>query len=268
MLGNRKAQHSFAQIPDVKMARSSFDRSFAVKDAFDFDYLIPIFVDEVIPGDTFNVTLHSFARLATQVVPVMDNMYMDYFFFFVPNRLVYDKWERLCGAQIPDPDSTTDFIMPKMTAPASTGFTVGSLFDKLGLPTGAASCVVNNTLPIRCYNKIWTDWFKDQWLQDGVVLDIDEGPDSPGDYSLLKRGKRHDYFTSCLPEPQKGPAVTIPLSGGSAPVKGLGINTHVFPTALVGGYDSAGDTVSYTAARLADSTTNNILYVEQNPANS
>lgn len=211
MLGNRYSQHSFAQVPQVNMARSSFDRSSTIKDTFDFDYLVPIFVDEVIPGDTMNLTVQSFGRLATQKVPIMDNLYIDYFFFFVPNRLTWDNWERFNGAQ-DDPGDTTDYLIPTITLSTGTGAQVGSIYDKFGIPTEIDNLEIN-ALPLRAYNLIWNQWFRDQNLQNSVVVNKDDGPDLDTEYTLLKRGKRHDYFTSCLPWPQKGPAVGVDMVG-------------------------------------------------------
>lgn len=210
-LGNRHSQHSFAQIPNVNMARSKFNRSFAVKDTFDFDYLVPILVDEVLPGDTINLNVKSFARLATQVVPLLDNMYLDYFFFFVPNRLVWQNWERFNGAQ-DDPTDSTDYLIPTINFTSNPS--VGSISDKFGIPTGVSlSFAPVTALPYRAYNLIWNEWFRDQNLQNSVTVPKDDGPDNITNYTLLKRAKKHDYFTSCLPWPQKGDPADVLLTG-------------------------------------------------------
>ena len=175
-LGNRNSQHSFAQIPQVNMARSRFDRSHAVKDTIDFDELIPIMVDEIIPGDTINLNVKAFARLATQVVPLMDNMYLDFFFFFVPNRLVWNNWEKFCGAQT-DPGDSTDFLVPTITINTGAGFLNGSIYDHMGIPTQVDDITIN-ALPLRAYNLIYNEWFRDQNLIDSLDVPKTDGPRS------------------------------------------------------------------------------------------
>lgn len=208
----RISNYVFSRVPSVIRPRSKFDKGRTYKTTFDAGYLIPFFVEDILPGDTMQLNLTAFARMATLIVPYMDNVWMDFQFFFCPNRLVWENWQRFCGEQ-DNPDDSTDYLVPQVTVTP----TVGSLWDYFGLPVGK-QMTVDSLLP-RMYNLIWNEWYRDENLQDSADLQVDDGPDAAIIYKLRKRGKRKsDAFTSALPWPQKGPGVELSLATSFAPV--------------------------------------------------
>lgn len=225
-------KHQFSGVPSANIQRSVFDRSCGYKTTFDAGYLIPVYVDEALPGDSFKLKATMFARMLTPQKPIMDNVFLRTYFFSVPMRLVWNNFQRFMGERDPDPDSSIDYTIPQMVAPVTTGYAIGSLSDYLTIPTGIAE-LSHSSLWHRCYNLIWNSWFRDQNIQDSVTVDMDDGPDDPDDYVLKRVNKRHDYFTSALPWPQKGDAVTIDL-GGTAPVVGTGEALYVTDGSEIG----------------------------------
>lgn len=265
-MANRNAVSRFAQVPRAEIRRARFKRDFANITTMNEGDLVPLYVDEVLPGDTISCQLNGLIRMATPLYPVMDNCYLDTYAFFVPCRLLWDHWENLMGQN----DSSywaekTEYSVPQTTAP-SKGWEVGTIADYMGIPTGVTGISINS-MPFRAYVRIWNEWFRDENLQQPVVQDTDDKSTtgSNGETNLeqnyiydaqaggkpLKVAKYHDYFTSCLPEPQKGEASAIPIElGGWAPVQTrnqAAISGTQAPTWM---YDTNGTPVSGKATNV------------------
>ena len=229
-LGARRSNHTFADVEGPKVPRSQFNLSHGYKTAFNSGYLVPFFVDMAYPGDTFNLKANCFARLSTPIVPFMDNLYLDTFFFAVPIRLVWTNFQKFMGEQA-NPGDSTAYTVPVCQSPAN-GYAVGTLQDYMGIPTvgqvASGKKLTHNNLAPRAYNLIWNEWFRDENMQNSVTVDKGDSADTYSNYVLLKRGKRKDYFTGALTAPQKATAVSLPL-GTSAPIVGDG-NASNWPT--------------------------------------
>lgn len=238
-------KNRFSEVPTANIRRSSFDRSHGYKTTFNMDYLIPFFVDEVLPGDTFSLSETHLCRLTTLVQPIMDNILLTTQFFFVPNRLLWDNWEDfITGGDEPvawtETNPANELFVPQVTSPSTDGYKEQSIYDYFGLPTKVPG-YKHQVLPLRAYNLIFNEYYRDENLQESLpvwtgdsdpLVDPDTGEESqesdaiPYEYKLMRRNKRYDYFTSALPGLQKGPAVGIGITGGDSgrlPVHGLSL---------------------------------------------
>ena len=262
--------HRFSDAPAMYMKRTKFDRSHVYKTTFNSGKLIPVFIDEVLPGDTTRMSVNYFARLATPIKPIMDNIYLDWFFFFVPNRLVWEHWQNFCFEQ-EDPDDSTDYVIPTIYSHSSDkNLLIGSLWDYFGLPINTTKNISGiNALPFRAVYLIWNEWFRDENLQKSVkiqkgdaneIFDSSRFSDQPSwvldahgqisaGYACPPRGKRHDYFTSALPWTQKGPGVSIGLAGTADVVLSSNSNPILFSG---GGGNSAFKDMPVYSAKIGD----------------
>lgn len=259
--------HAFNVVPRAEIPRSVFDRSHNIKMTMDEGYLYPFFIEDMVPGDTVKLSATLFGRMATPIWPVMDNLFLDVFWFSASERILWTNFKKMMGEQ-DNPADSTSYIFPVVTSPAN-GFARYGLADYFGIPpqhsasTGGATLSVR-AAPFRFYNRVFADWFRDENLQNSPTINTGNGPDAESDYPLRRRGKRKDYFTGSLPWPQKGTAVVLPL-GTSAPVS---LSTTNFNSGLIRkGIDhsliaGANSTLSRTGTTgvLIDGVPNNLVY--------
>lgn len=228
---SRNAETRFALNPtNLDISRSKFNRNHSFKTSFNVGDVVPFYVDEVLPGDTFQLKTSLVARMQTLITPMMDNIYLDTYFFFVPNRLTWNHWKEFNGENTQSAwYPSVEYSVPQLTAPATDGWSIGTLADYFGIPTGVPNLSVN-ALPFRAYALIMNEWFRDENLSDPLSVPVDDATVvgvNTGNYITdvakgglpFKAAKYHDYFTSCLPAPQKGPDVLIPGgTGANVPV--------------------------------------------------
>ncbi len=221
MVQVRRGQTQQYRGPDAKIGRSQFNRSHGLKTTFNASYLIPILVDEVLPGDTFTMKLHGFCRIFSPLdAPVMDNVELETSFWYCPARILWDNWEYFMGAHDAAGAQDTTYTIPNIqdgatsNADPSGGTGIGSLLAYMGIPDDATTTANDiNSLPFRMYNKVYDEWFRDQNLTAMITHETGNGPDAYANLNLLKTNKKHEYFTSCLPYLQKGTAQTVALTG-------------------------------------------------------